>query len=202
MRFLFLLLAIAPLGIGVNACGGASKGTDSASRASTKPSQGYLVGDRDDDDLEGGYTADSDDTRVRDYGHEASTTDKLAVMSLVKRYYAAAAGEDGAGACALVYSRIAKGLNFTKVVPKEYVPAAGSSVFHGKNCAEVALLLFTVDHQQLVTDVTSLHVTGVRVKGGRGLVMLGFRTTGERMIAVKREGGVWKLGELLDSEIA
>jgi hypothetical protein len=41
----------------------------------------------------------------------------------------------------------------------------------------------------------------VRVKGSRGLALLGFRATPERQIPLRRERGAWKVEALLDREL-
>jgi hypothetical protein len=208
-----LLALLALLGVGVTACGGAGNGTASSSRPSsnaaatggaatttasgTTSTQGHLIGDGDgDEDTYSRY----DDQRIRGYGHEANTTDRRAVTALVKRYYATAAAGDGATACPLIYSRLAKGSNLAEAA-EGYAPPPGAPPLRGKSCAYIMPLLFKQNHQQLIADVTTLDVTDVRVEGHHGLALLAFRTTPEREISVEREGGAWKIDSLLDEEL-
>jgi hypothetical protein len=205
MKSLLVLLAIVLLSMGGAACG---EGAGSASQVSSSASSGApavtssIRGHvRGDDDADGdGYNYE-DDHSVRDYGHAASAADVQAVTAAVKRYYAAAVAGDGATACSLVYSGLAKRSNFSEVVPGAYATASNSSVFRGKTCAQVASLLFELNHQRLTEDVATLEVTGVRVSGAHGLALLAFRRTPERQIAVEHEGGAWKIDGLLDEEL-
>jgi hypothetical protein len=195
MRSLVAVTSLVLLGICATSCGGIAKTTNPASRVSAK---GYLRGDYDIDDNGGG--SDYDDY-VRGYGREATAGEKQIVARLVARYYAAAAAGNGAEACALLDARLARSADFAKVLPKEYAPAGGSSVFEGKTCAEVASLLFEVDRPRLATEAASVQVTSLRVEGVHGIALLGFATTPERQIPVDREAGAWKIAGLLDTEV-
>jgi hypothetical protein len=137
-----------------------------------------------DDDNPSNSHYDGDDY----FGQAASAADKRAVAALVKRYYTAAAAGDGAAACSLVYAIVAE------AVPEEF----NSSALRGKTCAVVATKLFKQRHQQLATDLAKLQVTGVRVKGRRGWVLLSFGEMFERRMLVHREGGAWKIETLLN----
>jgi hypothetical protein len=213
MRWPLVLPVVALLGLSAGACGRAAQGTGSSARsasvaaatggaasgtASSSRSGGYFIGDGDVDDR--GQQSDIDDRGVRGFGHEASAAEVRAVASLIKRYYAAAVAGDSATACSLIHSSLARSSDFAKAVPSEYAPAPGSSALRG-SCAQITSLLFKLDHQQLVADAATIRVTGVRVNGALGLALLGFRTTPERHILVKREGRAWKIDELLDSEM-
>jgi hypothetical protein len=182
-----VLVTVVALCLGASACG------HTASRAN------YLRSDEDGsgDDIPG----ENDNERVADYGHEADSTDRQAITALVKRYYAAATVGNGSIACSLIYSQIADSRNLVKLVPKEYVPASGTAIFVGTDCAQVESLLFRIDHQQLATSVTSLQVTRVRVDGNNGWALLGFRTMGEHQFPVVREGDVWKIRAMLAEEV-
>jgi hypothetical protein len=215
MRPLFVLLTIRLLGVGFAACGGTGKssrfvsqdastavatGGALAAPASHVPATGdHLEGDGDGDD--GGHPHnDYDDHRIRDYGHAASTAEVRAVTTLVKRYYTAAAADDGTVACSLIYSRFTKNPGFTDAIPSAYVPVPGSAVLRGKSCAQVASLLFGLDHQQLAEEVT-VQMTSLRIDGIHGLALLGFKSTPERWIPVDRESNAWKIGAFLDNEV-
>jgi hypothetical protein len=182
--------AIGLAGVCMLACGEAGSGSASP--------EGYLIGDYDVDDHGG---SDYDDGKIRTYGREASSGERHAVAGLVKLYYAAAATNDGVHACSLVDSRLAKSSNFAKVVPEGYEPAAGSTVFRGKSCAQVASLLFELTHQQLVSAAATVRVTGLRVDGTHGLAILIFTKTPESEIPVEHEHGAWKIGGFLGSPL-
>jgi hypothetical protein len=136
-----------------------------------------------------------------EYGHAASTVDRREIAELIKRYYTAAAAEDGALACKLIYNRLRSGANLVKAIPVAFAAAEGSSVFRGKSCAEVTTLLFEVDHARIVAGLATLQVVSVRLDGNHGLALLGFSATPERLIAVQRERGIWKIDALLDTEV-
>jgi hypothetical protein len=184
----------------VTACGGAGKGDGSASQgsssvtATTAVSSATPIGrglgrDADGDkDKNNNNRYDSDDN----FGHEASTTDKLAVTSLVKRYYAAAAEGDGTKACLLISSILAES------VAEEYgrLPA-----LRGDSCAAVMSKLLEWHRQELAADVARLRVTKVQVDGSQGWVLLSFGRRYERRMLVHRDSGAWKIDALLDIKV-
>jgi hypothetical protein len=182
-----VLVAIVALSLGAGACGHATS------------SANYIRSDEDGsgDDIRG----ENDNEGVEDYGHQANATDRQAITTLVKRYYAAAAAGNGSVACSLISPQIADSRSFVKLVPKEYVPASGTATLAGKDCAQVESLLFRIDHQQLATSIASLQVTRVRIDGNNGWALLGFRTMGEHQFPVVREGDGWKIRAMFDEEI-
>jgi hypothetical protein len=149
-----------------------------------------------DNDSDGGHLRyDSDDSDIVHFGRAASPTARRAITALVKHYYAAAATDDGAKACPLIFSRLAKGL-------PETLGVGGPAYLRGsKTCAEVLRRLFARNAAQLAADAAQLEITGVRVAGKTALALLGFRTLPERQIEVIREGNVWKLYAPLDNEL-
>jgi hypothetical protein len=216
MRSLLVLPLIALLGLGLSACGNTGKRTGSAPESSSStaaggttaaagtaspatPAGGYLRGDGDVDD-EANRT-DEDDYAIRNFGHAASAADRRTIAALVKRYYAAGAAGDGAAACALIYSGLANSPNLGEAAEAAYPPAPGVPLLRGQSCARIMSLLFKEDHQRLAADLATAIVTRVRVKGSRGLALLGFRTTPERQIPLRREHGAWKVETLLDREL-
>lgn len=158
------------------------------------------MGDDDSDDLEH-PGKDPDDQIIRGYGQPANASTQSAILPLVKRYYSAAAAGDGRAACAMIYAGFTRGTGILHAVPSVYTPAPGSSVLQGKSCEQVASLLFKLDHRQLAEDSTGLRVVEFRVKGANGLLMLGFKTSPERWLPVRREAGGWKIAAFLDSEV-
>jgi hypothetical protein len=209
-----MLPSIALLGLALGACGDAGKhvgsapessystraagGAATASASSPAPAGGYLRGDGDVDDAD---NRDEDDHGVRTYGHAASAPDERAIAALVKRYYAAGAAGDGARACALIYSGLADSPSLGETAETVYPPAPSVPPLHGQSCARIMSLLFEEDHRRLAGDLATVVVTDMRVKGSKGLVLLGFRTTPERLIPVRRERGGWKVEALLDREL-
>jgi len=213
MRYLLMLPSIALLGLGLGACGDAGKHTGPAPKSpystraggamtatvsSTAPPGGYLRGDGDGDEPN---HRDRDNYSTRHYGHAASAAQERAIAALVKRYYAAGAAGDGAAACALIYSGLADSPNLGEMAETVYPPAPGVPPLHGQSCARIMSLLFEEDHRRLAADLATVVVTSVRVKGNKGLVLLGFRATPERLFPVRRERGAWKTEALLDKEL-
>lgn len=216
MRPLLVLLTIMVLDVNLIACGDAGKRMGAASQASTNPpvtggaaaravsratpTGRYLKGD-DDSDAANPSESDSDDYRIRSFGHATSAANRRAIAALVKRYYTAAAAGDGARACSLIYSGLAKSSNLGEMVEAVYPPAPSVPPLRGESCARIMSLLFTEHRQALAADVATVEVTRVGVDGNRGLALLGFRTTPERQIAVLREHHTWKIDSLLDEEL-
>jgi hypothetical protein len=169
-------VAIALLALGAGACGGARRAS------------GLLMGDQDADNPHGGYY-DSDDNGVRYQGHEASAADRQAITVLIKRYYAAAASDDGAGACALTY------YIDIETIPEQYGQPPGPLWLRGaKTCPAVLSLVFKHFHSRLTA---AIEVTGVRVSGDRADVLVGFRTLPAGVVKARREGHTWKIDGLL-----
>jgi hypothetical protein len=128
---------------------------------------------------------DSDDKVILHFGHPANAADRRAITALVNRYYAAAAAEDGATACALSFSILAESL------PEDFGHAPGPLFLRGANtCTAVLTRIFTHNHAQFVE---LFKMTGARVEGNEGRVLLGSTTKPASFNEVKRERGVWKI---------
>jgi hypothetical protein len=210
MKSLLALLAVALFGVGSSACGGASKSKGSASQTSsdvaattptttatrTTPARDYTKADADkDDDIGAGYD-DTNNNSLLDFAHAASASDKQAITALVKRYYAAAAAEDGAKACSMLYFTLAE------AVPEDYGQSPpGQPYMLGKTCPVVMTKLFKHFHSQVAAHNATLKVTRVRLNQHHGLAVLSFGRMPERQISVAREGHTWKIEALLDSEL-
>jgi hypothetical protein len=140
---------------------------------------------------------DIDDYNRPYYPGHASPADSRAVAIVVKRYLEAAAADDGAKACPLIYSL------FEETIPETYGQSATFSPNQrGKTCAEVMTGLFAKSHAQLVAEAASVRVTAVRTNGRRGLALLRFTHIPARSIPVHRERGAWKIDALLDTEVS
>lgn len=129
-----------------------------------------------------------------DYGRAADAGERRAIVSVVGRYYAAAAADRGDVGCRLLYSLMAE------EIPETY-GENGPPQLHGGTCAIVMSKLFKEKHGQLVADARTLRVLAVRIKRNRGLVMMSFSGMPQRDIMVHREFGAWKIDETLDSEL-
>jgi hypothetical protein len=170
--------------------------------ARPEPAKSYRTGDNDVDDehgedpkLSGALT---DDYPLTLYGHAAGAVERRQIASVVQRYYAAAVAADGARACSLLYSRLARDPSLTRTVPEDrFSYPARVRVSPGESCARVLSRLFERNHQALLREAPTLQVTAVRVHGVHAVAVLGFKTAPEHWMAVIREGAVWKVHTLL-----
>jgi hypothetical protein len=187
------LLVAALVCAGLGACGG---GSGSASGASPQKSAGRAalptIEVTEDADLDSDKYGNEPDNENEAFGHPAGATDTRLVTALVKRYYAAAAREDGAVACGLLYSL------FAESVAETYGGPTGPSNLRGDTCAGVMTKLFTQQHRRL-SDGTHLKVAAVRVDLNVASVQFGFGgMKPTRYVLARRERGTWKMDLLLD----
>jgi hypothetical protein len=203
-----LVLAATLLSLGASACGGASKGTNASSpsvatsatptksAARTSPVGIYSHVDSDkDNDVTAPYDDKNNDIALN-YGHAASAADERAVTTLVHRYYIAAATGAGAKACSLILS------GFSKAIAEDYGRGSAGPPYlrTATTCPAVMNLIFKHSHGELAAALPKLEVSHVRLVGRNGFAILRFGAL-EREIAVVREGSIWKIGALLDSEL-
>lgn len=177
-----------------------SSATRSTSTVQAESSaKSYRTGDNDVDDEYGeDDPASNDDYPLTEYGHQASAVERQKIASLLERYYEAAAAEDGAKACSLLYSRLARDPWLTKTVPEDrFSYPVRVRVFPGERCPQVTSALFKRRHRGLLQKALTLQVTAVRVSGSHGVAVLGFKTAPEHWMPVVREDGVWKTQALL-----
>jgi hypothetical protein len=204
MRSLSIALTAGVFAMAVCGCGDASRNTSSSApqkstSAATSPGEpaDYTKPDKDRDNDPSAPYDDTSNNSVLDYGHAASARDKRAVAALIKRYYAVAGTEDGATACSMIPSKLA-----SSVVEDYGRGSAGPSYMRsGTTCPATMVLLFKHFKSQLKTEIPQLKIARVRLVGHRGLAVLSFGTMPERQIHVAREGGTWKVQELLDDEL-
>jgi hypothetical protein len=200
VKGLLALLTIVLLSVVVLACGDAGSGTGPASplpsnsgvtrrgqtSSSSTSSHDFLQSDGDKDKDESSHPSrrlDDDVSFFASYGSEASGAVEKTVALAVKRYYAAAAAEDGARACQLVAFGLASG-------------------FGHASCASGLSLLFRQHHAQLVAeDVATMVIISVHLKGDLGVAELGFRAMPRSEILIARERGAWKVDALFESEV-
>lgn len=190
LRRSLTLLAAGLLGTGAAACGSTHHA------ASPKPtlassSHGYLPSDADndsDDKPSQGFEND-DESLFATYGSGASAADTRDIGQLVKSYLAAATAGDWTKACSLLDTTLTQG----------FVEAgAQSTSAGGKACAQSVSLLFAHENPRLTSsDVATMTVISVHVKGNVGLAELGFRTLPEQQLIVEREARAWKVDAVL-----
>jgi hypothetical protein len=205
-------MAIILLGLSLTACAGTKTGSATASlpnsvqlgatqssptTTSTLPGSYWKDdGDKDSDDYaHSGKLPDDDDDRnlLAPYPNRPSQAELKAIAATVRGYYTDAAADDGARACGLLDMSLATSLDEGTSQPRQDLNGG---------CTAAVDHLFREQHQQLITqEPATIVVTSVHVKGDLGLALLGFRKAPEGAILIEREGGVWKLGALFDSEI-
>jgi hypothetical protein len=188
MKPLLGTLAVVALCLGVVACGDSGERHATGASATVAPSAATHENDRDND---GDHN--DDDGRVLNYGHPASAADRRSSVTLVTRYFAAAAAADGAKACALLVPLTAE-----SVVEED----GHSAALSGRSCAAVMSKLFRLHHRMLVEKRAALEVISVRIEGNKGLAVLDFPEIHEvRQLGVRRVDGAWKVVDLLDGII-
>jgi hypothetical protein len=132
---------------------------------------------------------DSDDGIVLNYGHAANAADTRAIAIEAKRYYAAAAADNGKKACSMMTASDAGS------VAEDYGSGAGPAYLRGgKTCEAVMSRLFEHSHAKLTG---AIDVTGVRVKEGSAYALIGSTKLPASLIILKHEGGAWKINSLL-----
>lgn len=188
MRATLTLLTIALAFIGAEGCGGTSATTGSSSSATaasaTVPQPRPGVEQDHDGDTDGEQSNnpyDSDDG-IRFSGRAASAPVERTIESIVGRYYAGIATNDGAQACSLLDQSMLSG----------YVD---------QSCAATLPATFEKAFGRTPSELTAVKVTSVRVDGDKALAFLRLATSEVRLIPLEREGGVWKLNGLLDIAI-
>lgn len=206
MRGLLVSVGVALLCLGAGACGGTARDPTRTAAAAASPArkyvpQGLVIGgylhDDEDSPTDDGPTRD-DDEFDWGFGRAATPAEQRAFTTVLKAYYAAAVAGDGATACALIDPELLKSADLSQALPSEYRPQPGSPLLNG-GCARVESLVFSVNRRQLAAQASTLQLIGARVKGAEGLAILGFRTTGEREVAIRRVGNAWMMDALFSA---
>jgi hypothetical protein len=131
---------------------------------------------------------DHDDKPTYAFGNRPDAATTGAIATLVKRYYAAASAGDGSAACAMMTP------SFARAVPEDY----GSSYAGYKTCPAIMSLLFKQARQQLAEPITVLKV---RVNGSTGQAIFSSRKMPASSIFLARQGGSWKVVQLIGSPL-
>jgi hypothetical protein len=188
MRHTCASVVVLALAVSFGACGGANKGaslstTVSSTTTGSTPTTASVHG------------PSPEAKSIAQFGHVASPADRQAITALVKRYYAAAAADDGATACSLIYSPLSES------VAEDYGQAPAPASLAGTTCEMVMSKLFRQVPGQPSAVLATTEVTGVRVKGRKGYALLRSKTMPEGDISVERELGTWKVGILIGSAL-
>lgn len=173
---LLAIIVLTPVSASLAACGGAS------SSASTHTTQRDRDNDNDNND---------DDAHILNYGSAPSAAESQELTSLVRRYYAAAAVENGAKACSMLYPLLAE------MAAEEHAEA---SVHGSRTCARAMTELFKQRHTVLTGESATLKFYRVRVKGDKALTLVSFAAIPEvRQLLERRVNGSWTIDALLDT---
>lgn len=149
-----------------------------------------VIETKDDPDYDSDNYAGEPDNERELFGHPASAADARAVAVVVKRYFAAAARDDGALGCTLLYSPSAESIAQTLGGP------GGSPGLQGSTCAVVMTKLFAREHRRF--RAAAVKVTAVRVSFSRGAVQFRFGDDRATLYTlVHRERDAWKMYDLL-----
>jgi hypothetical protein len=170
------------IGVVVGACGGANKGTTGTSTLATSTTAST-------------HPPSPQAKAITEYGREASPAERQAITALVNRYYAAAAADDGATACVLIYSPLSES------VAEDYGQAPAPASLAGKTCQVVMSKLFRQVPGQSSAVLATTEVTRVRVKGRKGYALLRSKAMPEGDILVERELGTWRIGTPIGSPL-
>jgi hypothetical protein len=191
MRVPLAALSVATLVLVATGCAG-PRGTS----ATESSGAGMFGGPSPVRDVGDDKDGDNDNERVRKRGRSVSATERQAIEAVVKRYYAAAADDDGPTACWLIYR------TFAKAIPEEYGRPSGPPGLRGNTCATVMTKLFREEHARLVADLDAT-VTDIRATAGTAVVLLYYNNTKpEHTTSVQLEGSVWKISTLIDNKLA
>jgi hypothetical protein len=126
---------------------------------------------------------------VSGFGQPASAADSNQVAALIERYYAAAAAEEGAKACGMLFFVLAES------VAEKYHWAPGPRYLNGADsCQAVLTRVFERFHAVLRLRPA---VTVVRVSGDRARALLRWSELPTGYVEARREGSAWKLSNLL-----
>ena len=168
--------------------GGTRSGGDSSTGLPPKD------GDGDVDSLgRGRYDTDNDADNT--YGPPAGAEDSRSIITLIQRYYTAAAAGDVSTNCALLDPLVAEAL-----IEQDGAPGR-PRLRRDVTCATVLAGIFNERHRELVADAASLRVLWVQRDpyDSQAMTLVRFGSTRELLIRVRRTQGAWKMDVLLDS---
>jgi len=185
-RAVAVCVTIAVGASGMSACGSAGKTSATIALVSGRDADGDV------DTFGQGGRYDTDNDAILGWAPPASGADRKAIVSLIRRYYGAAAAGNGAAACSMLDPLVAEGY-------VEEHRGKGPIVLQGEDCTQVMSKLFEQSHRGLVEDVAAFRVTVVQRRGNRALALLDFSPTRLLQVMVRRSEGVWRMDVPLDS---
>jgi hypothetical protein len=182
----------AGVALAVTGCGGGARPGTTAKQPDAAIAREH-DGDGDNDSL-GMGRLDTDNDASPTFGRPASPTERQQITALFKGFYTAAAADNGARACSMLYWLVAE------TVVEEHSHGKGPLALRGTTCTQIATKLFKKNHRELVDDLAALKLTIIQLRRNRGWAVLDFAPAHERLGTIQREGTVWKLGSLLKDD--
>ncbi|MFZ1925471.1 MAG: hypothetical protein WAU42_04935 [Solirubrobacteraceae bacterium] len=126
---------------------------------------------------------------MSDFGRPADAAETSEIATLVGRYYAAAAAEQGTRACGMLFFALAESL------AEKYGRAPGPLYLNGaETCQAVLTRVFAHFHAQLRMRPA---VALVHIGDGRARALLDWKALPAAYIEARREGSSWKLESVL-----
>jgi hypothetical protein len=168
MRGRVALMALSLLGFGVLGCGGSASRELGVSLARS----GVI-----------GYE-DRDDGGINRIGRPASSSERTAIIALVRRYIAAALVTDGRSVCRLLYPGLVRSLEYV-----DRVDTKGRARRRG-SCAPAASRTLREAHS---SQLAGYLITGVRVGGEEAYVLLNSPTQPAGYLTARRDGAGWTI---------
>lgn len=135
---------------------------------------------------------DADDPEITSYGHAATGAQASALDAFAKRYFAAAAADDGATTCAMIKPSFANSVALT------YGSGPAPAYMRGSTCSAVMAGLFQHIHSQVAAPIT---VSAIRVQGHTAKVVVGSPAIPVSFLPMEREGSTWKLVGLIGTPL-
>jgi hypothetical protein len=201
IKLVLSLLVCALLALAMLACGGSGGDSEKQSSAHSAPlvELPKIATKADPDEDSDNYPKEQPDRdevpyyKTEPFGHPADAAETRAVATVVGRYYADAAREDGATACRLLYAPRAE------TIAAEYGGLSDTENKPGATCGSGLSRLFKQLHGLLSSESAGLSVSALRVEFNKGSVQLRLaHVSTPHYIEVHRERGVWKLDMLVD----
>jgi hypothetical protein len=199
---LLLGAALALAAVCLGACGSGSGGARSrtgSARHAVAMAHGAALPQP---ELTHDYDYDSDtypherDVDLRPYPHLAGPRETRVIAAVVRGYYAAAARNDGAAACALMTVGRAESM------PEDHGPSAGSPAEYSETCAQASEYVFRRAHAQIAAENARLRVVEVRTYYRLAAVRMLFGRSGSSWyLTLMHERGVWRVVQVLANQI-
>ncbi|HET8567045.1 MAG TPA: hypothetical protein VFL77_11290 [Solirubrobacterales bacterium] len=134
------------------------------------------------------------DNSISHYGGEARQSELAEAAKVLHTYLNARAANDWRGVCAQLSTSVMASLTKAGIAPE--AKSGG-----GPGCAAILARLFPTLSGAIAREAAEAEVGAFRVKGSRGLLLFHGLHGVPFFIAMKREGGHWKLAAPAPSEL-